>query len=314
MISVLSFDVEEWFHGVPDFSPGDWPSKESTLAEEFDLVAGPLAEKGRSGTFFVLGEVARAHPQLVRRMAECGWEVASHGSGHGAVYESTEAEFREGLRRSVGELEEITGEKVRGFRAPMWSMRPGCEWAVEVMLSEGIEYDSSLLISGRRDPRGPFLLSSGRAEIIEVPPSPVRLAGCFYPLAGGFSQRLVPRLFYRRWLRRAARRVGYLHAFFHPWELSTRRRDLGGLTWEKRFFFSVGRGAEAAKYGWLLDTFEMSSVAGCIDAVRERALETVVELEDITCYAVKKSGWLQTAAGSGGGGGGGGGGGEGATR
>jgi len=294
MISLLSFDVEEWFHGVPDFAPGDWPSKESTLAEEFDLVAGPLAETGRSATFFVLSEVAASHPGLVRRIDEAGWEVASHGAGHGAVYESGEPEFRESLRRSVGALEELTGRKVRGFRAPMWSLRPGCEWAVEVLLSEGIEYDSSLLISGRSDPRGPFLLSSGGAEIVEVPPSPVRLAGCFYPLAGGFSQRLVPRVFYRRWLGRAARRAGYLHAFYHPWELSTRARDFGGLTWEKRFFFSVGRGAGPAKYRWLLESFEMDSVAGSIGLIRERATETIVPLDEITCYAVKKSGWLQT--------------------
>jgi len=166
----LSFDLEEWFHAVPDFAADDWAAKESTVEEEFDLIAAELARAGRSATFFVLSEAARAHPRMVRRIVEAGWEVASHGSGHACLYDSSPERFRESLRRSVGQLEEIAGVKVRGFRAPLWSLGPRTEWAIEVMLDEGIEYDSSVFPLGRRDPGGPFLLSSAGGDILEVPP------------------------------------------------------------------------------------------------------------------------------------------------
>ncbi len=297
MISLLSFDIEEWFHGVPDFSSSDWPSKESTLEAEFDLIAGALTDAKRSATFFVLEEVARAFPQMVKRISDAGWEVASHGSGHGAVYESDGESFREGLRRSVGTLEDISGEKVLGYRAPMWSIMAGAEWAIEVLLEEGIQYDSSLLPSGRNDPAGPFLLSSGVAEIIEVPPAPLRYGPFFCPMAGGFSQRIMPRVLYRPRVRRAAR-DGYLHSYFHPWELTAARRDLASLSFEKRFFFSVGRKACGAKYRWLLEEFDLTSIGNSIAAIREAAQE-VHMLADIGCHAVRKSGWLQGKAGEG---------------
>ena len=170
MLALLSFDIEEWFHGVPDFSAASWAGRQSTIEEEFGLIAAALADAGQAATFFVLEEVARAHPRLVREVAAAGWEVASHGAGHRTVHELGRTEFRESLRRSLGTLEDLTGRKVIGYRAPMWSLGGATEWAVEVLREQGIQYDSSILLARRGDPRAPFVLRAGGAEILEIPP------------------------------------------------------------------------------------------------------------------------------------------------
>lgn len=283
MISVLSFDVEEWYHGVPDFSADDCAARGSTLEEEFELIATDLADASRSATFFVLAEIVRSHARMVRRIAEAGWEVASHGSGHRCLYETTPADFRESLRRSIRELEDVSGVKVRGYRAPMWSLGPGAEWAVEAMLDEGLEYDSSIFPLGRRDPARPFLLRSDGGVILEVPPMPVRLGGVFCPLTAGVLLRSSPWALYRALVRHEARRSGYLHVYLHPWELSRRRRDLAGLAPVKRLYFNLGRRGAHAKFRRFVRDLAFASVAEQMESIHGMASGTR-SLDEITCY------------------------------
>ena len=55
----------------------DGPSGEHTPA-----LLDALAAEGVHATFFVLGRQARAHPEIVRRIAQEGHELASHGDDH----------------------------------------------------------------------------------------------------------------------------------------------------------------------------------------------------------------------------------------
>jgi len=75
--------------------PGGWcrwrgPRHSGALALTFDDGPSPdtcttldiLAETGMHATFFLLGAQMRAHPNLVRRIAHEGHEIASHGDQH----------------------------------------------------------------------------------------------------------------------------------------------------------------------------------------------------------------------------------------
>ncbi len=292
MLALLSFDIEEWFHGVPDFSTASWADRQSTIEEEFGLIAAALADAGQAATFFVLEEVARAHPRLVREVAAAGWEVASHGAGHRTVHELSPPEFRESLRRSLGTLEDLTGRKVIGYRAPMWSLGGATEWAVEVLREQGIQYDSSVLLARRGDPRAPFVLRAGGAEILEIPPAPLRLGPFFFPLSGGFAIRLLPQSVYCSLLHAFDCAARYAHFYFHPWEFSTRQRELGELTWEKRFFFTTGRKPQRAKLRWLVKRFSFRAIAPCLSELRATATQRR-ELASLGCYRVMKEGFLQ---------------------
>src|SRR5882672_4921384 len=87
---VFSVDVEDWFH-IMDLPNGprlaEWDGLPSHVERNFRVLIELLAEHGVRATFFFLGWVAERHPQLVRTAATNGHEVASHGYGHGLVYE-----------------------------------------------------------------------------------------------------------------------------------------------------------------------------------------------------------------------------------
>src|SRR6185436_2003271 len=103
-----------------------------------------LARHDARGTFFVLGCVADRTPDIVKRIAARGHEIASHGRTHRRITHLTPPELREELRTSKQRLEDLTGQSVIGFRAPSFSIVPGREWAFDVLIEEGYRYDSSI--------------------------------------------------------------------------------------------------------------------------------------------------------------------------
>src|SRR5205814_587263 len=82
------------------------------LARNTDRVLGLLEEAGVRGTFFVLAWNAERHPDVVRRIAAGGHEIACHGYGHRLVYELTPAAFREDVARAKAVLEGLVGAPV----------------------------------------------------------------------------------------------------------------------------------------------------------------------------------------------------------
>ncbi len=99
---------------------------------------------GVRGTFFVLGWVAERFPQLVRRIAAAGHELASHGYWHRLVYEITPAAFREDLIRSRAAIEQATGVAVTAYRAPSFSIGHRSLWALDILAESGFTVDSSI--------------------------------------------------------------------------------------------------------------------------------------------------------------------------
>jgi polysaccharide deacetylase family protein (PEP-CTERM system associated) len=144
---IFSVDVEEYFQvnafeGV--VSRRDWPTYASRVDIGVEAILALLDRHGTTGTFFCLGWIAEANPRIVRRIANAGHEIASHGWWHRRVGTLTPQQFRADVRDSRRLLEDISGQLVQGFRAPSFSIVPGLEWAFEVLLEEGYRYDSSL--------------------------------------------------------------------------------------------------------------------------------------------------------------------------
>jgi polysaccharide deacetylase family protein (PEP-CTERM system associated) len=197
----LSFDIEDWFHLVEIKAvehPSKWPDLESIVVPRTRQILAALKEFNTHATFFILGWIAERHPGLARMIAEEGHEIGTHSFWHCKVYELDRGSFSEDLRLSIEAIEHSSGGKVYGFRAPSFSITPGAEWAFDVLLEAGLEYDASLFPARRGHggypcPRGPHLVRTSNGKNIPELPASVIGAGpvslCF---SGGGYFRLFP--------------------------------------------------------------------------------------------------------------------------
>ena len=145
MKNIFTIDTEDWFHA--NYKDGLFQNSadvKSTVEENTEVYLRILEQYHATATFFVLGFVAEQHPQLVKRIADAGHEIASHGYGHQLVYKQTPEEFREDIHRSKGLLEDIIGQPVVGYRAPSWSITENSFWALDILTEMGFKYDSSI--------------------------------------------------------------------------------------------------------------------------------------------------------------------------
>jgi len=228
MKNALSVDVEDWFQ-VGAFetviSRDSWETRECRVEHNTDAVLALFDEAGVKATFFTLGWVAARHPALVRRIAEAGHELASHGWDHKRVFTMSEAEFRDDLVRARGEIEQASGTRVSGYRAPSFSVDQRTPWAHEVLAEQGYAYSSSVAPI-RHDhygwpdsPRFAWRPVPG-ADLIELPVTTFELAGRRFAAGGGGFFRLLPYAL-SSWA------IGRVNAeeqrpaifYFHPWEV-----------------------------------------------------------------------------------------------
>ena len=247
----MTCDVEDWFqvsafeHLVPKET---WRQRECRLPGNVDRILELCETANVRGTFFALGWVAEHLPEVVRRIAEAGHEVASHGMQHRRVWNQSPEEFRADIVRAKSLLEDVSGQRVRGYRAASWSLDRSTPWAHRIMAEAGYEYSSSVYpIShdhyGLPDaPTAPFYVKS--AGILEIPASTAQLFGRNWPAAGGGYFRLLPYAISRKLMRRITRRTGLPAIFyFHPWELDPEQPRMPGIDARTRFrhYLNLGR-------------------------------------------------------------------------
>jgi polysaccharide deacetylase family protein (PEP-CTERM system associated) len=225
----MTIDVEDYFHVsvFDDVLPRSaWDSMESRVVANTNRLLDLFEEHAVRGTFFVLGWVAERYPDLVRTIAARGHELASHGYAHRLVYDQSPEVFRDDVRRAKGLIEDISGQRVKGYRAPSFSVTERSMWALDVLLEEGHRYDASIFPI-RHDrygipdaPRWPHAISRQHGELFEVPGSTVRLGGNNVPVAGGGYFRILPYAWTRWGIARLNRVEGQPAIFYlHPWEI-----------------------------------------------------------------------------------------------
>jgi polysaccharide deacetylase family protein (PEP-CTERM system associated) len=226
---VLSFDVEQ-HHRIeaaagltcpPERADDDGRRMDRVTRQLLDL----LAEHQTLATFFLVGDLAQSHPQLVRDIAAAGHEIASHGWDHRRVHRFDPESFFEDVRRCRDALEQVSGRPVIGYRAPTFSIMRATAWAVDALVEAGYHYDSSI-VPVRHDrygvpdaPRVPYRVSGPNHTITEMPVTTLRCLGMTLPAGGGGYFRLFP-------LGVMTAAINQLSAsgspcamlYFHPWE------------------------------------------------------------------------------------------------
>ena len=225
---VLSVVLEDYCHVGPVsrfVTPDYWHRFESRVQRNSELTLDLLDEFGVKATFFVLGWIGEHQPEVVAEVARRGHEIASKGYFHRSIRELTPKLFREDVRRSRHALEAAANVPVRGFRMPRGGFGKRDLWALDILVEEGFEYDSSIRPSGIQFAKQPFRRFIHRHEhagrgIWEIPLSTWKLGPLTVPISGGNYLRQLPRSFTRRateqWVKQ---QTSPLVFYFHIWEL-----------------------------------------------------------------------------------------------
>ncbi|MGH8580204.1 MAG: XrtA system polysaccharide deacetylase [Gammaproteobacteria bacterium] len=245
MQNALTIDVEDYFQ-VEAFSAvidrQDWPDYPSRVEKNTLLILDLLDTKNVKATFFVLGWVAKHFPALVKKIAQQGHEVASHGLSHRLVYAQTPQEFRSETRESKEILEDLAQQPVIGYRAATYSITKSSLWALDILAEEGFRYDSSIF-PVRHDKYGiphakttlHMLKTVDGNSLIECPLSVLPLGGFNVPVAGGGYFRFFPYRF-TKWALAQLNRGGDPFVFYlHPWELDPGQPRIRNATALSRF-------------------------------------------------------------------------------
>lgn len=267
---LFTVDVEEYFHAAAlerAVSAARRESLASRVERETDALLEALDRHDARGTFFVLGCVGERHPALVRRIAAAGHEVASHGWSHRRVTAMWPDEFRDEARRSRQVLEDAARAPVIGYRAPNFSLVPGWEWAMDVLLGEGYRYDSSVF-PGRAGhpadgPRAPYAIERTPGTLLEVPMCDAAYGPVRVPVGGAFF-RLLPYAVTARGLRQAERAGRRATFYLHPWEGDEGQPRLP-VDWRTRIRHYGGVRAVPARLERMLSEFRFTSVARALD-------------------------------------------------
>lgn len=221
---VISIDVEDWPQSTWDRS---LPITDRAV-DNTRRVLRLLRETEVRVTMFVLGKLAERFPQVVKEIRADGHEVACHGYGHLEITQQSPDEFLADIRRAKELLEQITGEKVKGYRAPDFSIVRSTLWALDALVEAGFEYDSSVMPV--RHPRYgisdwpvvPVRVNLGRGNsILEAPLATFHALGINWPVGGGGYHRLLPGFASRYFARQVMRAAPFVF-YCHPYEFDVK--------------------------------------------------------------------------------------------
>jgi polysaccharide deacetylase family protein (PEP-CTERM system associated) len=273
--NALSFDFEEYFqvHGFEDVvSAHMWDNLETRLRVSTEHILAWLEDAGTKATFFVLGWNIDRNQELIRLVADHGHEVASHGWAHRLVYTQSKEEFFDDIVRAKKTLEDITGTRVRGYRAPSYSVTAQSMWALDEIVRAGYEYDSSIYpikrlrygIPGAN--RFPYVYTSGDQPLAEFPLSTIRFLGVNMPIASGAYLRLLPFRFNCFGIDRLNKGGKPAIVNIHTWELDPDQpRVSAGLL--RKFLHYYNLRSVPDMFHRMLKRYSFSTVADCLKSI-----------------------------------------------
>ena len=265
--NAMTVDVEDYFQVsalAPQIARSEWERMPCRVERNVERILELLAGAAARATFFTLGWIAERYPQLVRRIAAAGHEIASHGYEHRRASEQTQEEFRADIRRAKALLEHITGSEVKGYRAPSFSIGAATPWAFDCIAQAGYRYSSSVY-PVRHDhygaPDAPRFAYRPQAGVLEIPISTARLAGNNLPAGGGGYFRLFPYELFKHNLKtvRAQDRQPCMF-YFHPWEIDDEQPRIEGTSFKTRVRHYLNLDRTFGRLELLLKDFRWSSV------------------------------------------------------
>jgi len=215
-----------------------WGNYEVRIHNSMDKIFQILSDNDVKATFFVVGYIARKHPEIIKRIHELGYELGAHSDMHKVAYRQSRGEFKQDLLKCVNSIQDITGEKVITYRAPGFSINKYNVWAFEVLKELGIEYDASIFPAQREDggfndfsENAPLIINYKGMSMKEFPMSVDSFIGNKFVATGGGYFRFFP-----YWMiKKLVANSDYTMTYFHPRDFDPNQPLLDGLSFKRKF-------------------------------------------------------------------------------
>lgn len=246
-----------------------------SLERETRRIFHLLEKNNLKATFFWLGEDAATHPGLVRELHDYGHEIGAHAYSHLRIQEMDEITFQVNTENVLKTLEDITGEKVKSYRAPNFSIRKKDVWALEILQDLGIERDCSTIAGSHFGdkilPSEPFLIKNNGVVLKEFPVSSFPLLGHSFKYAGSGYFRIAS----SRFLNQKIATSPYVMSYFHPRDFDMKiHKKIKGNPYLK-LKYRVGAGRAFRRLGQLSEEIPWLSLQEAENGVDWDAVEVV---------------------------------------
>jgi polysaccharide deacetylase family protein (PEP-CTERM system associated) len=264
-MNILTFDIEEWFHVLNNASTKaekQWGAYETRIYDNTDRILNLLDNYKINATFFCLGWIAKKYPDIIKRIAASNYEIGSHTMMHQLIYDQSRREFADDLDRSVKTLEDITGKKIKYFRAPGFSLREDTKWAFDCLITQGIEIDCSIFPAHHAHGgflswgSGPAIIQCAGAQIKELPMSYITVLGQRLVYSGGGYFRLFPYTFIKGWTKKS----DYVMTYLHPRDFDFGQPMIPSLSLMRKFKSYVGLSKSFQKFEKYINDFDFIDV------------------------------------------------------
>ena len=288
IINYLTIDVEDYFHvsAFEKISPPEcWAGRECRVERNTDFILNILDEYKVKATFFILGWVAERYPQLTKKIASQGHEIACHGYLHQRLSLQDREVYRNDIRKAKEILEDQTGSAVLGYRAPSYSITRETSWAFEELIKAGFKYDSSIFpmkhdfygipdwprfsgyaVKTEQGWQSSAAVLPDQLSIYELPITTLKLGNKNLPIAGGGYFRLLPYAAAQWGLKRINQQEQQPFVFYlHPWEFDPQQPRMAGASAKSRFRHYLNLGKTESRFRRLLDDFRFGPIVDSLD-------------------------------------------------
>jgi polysaccharide deacetylase family protein (PEP-CTERM system associated) len=277
MKNALTVDLEDWYH--PELVKRHVPAHPRPQVVEATGPILQLLDRRRvRATFFVLGEVAQKHPDLIRAIHDGSHEIASHGMSHRPLWDLDDDELNQELKAFRKVMADILGDdiSISGFRAPTFSMDNRTRYAMRRLADSGYLYDTSVFpvknymygVRGApcalyRPDLDDLSRQDARSAILEFPLTVFEWGGVRVPVSGGFYLRVFPYPILRSLLRKINRTRPFV-IYFHPWEVYPETQRVKGIGLKNYWITYCGIRGAFGKIERLLRDFEFEPMRDVI--------------------------------------------------
>ncbi|MCF0220106.1 MAG: polysaccharide deacetylase family protein [Muribaculaceae bacterium] len=215
-MNILTFDIEEWY--IEKAFYGARQKKYDEYDKYLGRILDLLDETNQKGTFFCVGKLGKDFPNIIKKIADRGNEIGCHSNEHMWLTKMSQQQMIQDTHDAIAALEDVTGQKVKGYRAPAFSIGENNKWVFEVLKENGIEYDASIF-PAKRDFGGfnafptdsPIVIDYHGIHIKEFPICLTNIFGKSMAFSGGGYFRFFPYWYVKKELIKREYGICYFH-------------------------------------------------------------------------------------------------------